>query len=257
MTDLLELTTTDTANLPDKLALIPTGSTEQHGPALPLGTDTIVARSLAESVGEHPSVVVAPTIPIGVSPHHRHFSGTLWVSDSTFRRYVEEVARSLASHGLNRMIFVNGHGGNVGALQRVGQRLRGEGVAYAVCWNWWVATDELLDALFDTEGGHAGHGETSMMYAVDHAQVRDERLEEAEDGIPPGWGKQIHGAEVGFDTIDFTPTGAVGKPTEATEAAGEQIRAEAVTELEALVDWMLSRSEDDLFEHARPLHKDD
>ena len=257
MTELLELTTTDMDDSDASIALVPTGSTEQHGPALPLGTDTFVARDLAEAVGDHPAVLVGPTIPVGVRPHHRHFDGTLWVNAETFHDYVEEVVRSLASHGLERTIFVNGHGGNVNELQRVGQRLRGEGVAYAVCWNWWVATDELLDALFDTPGGHAGHGETSMMFEVDPDAVHDDRLDAAQEDIPPGWGKQVHGAEVGFDTIDFTPTGAVGEPTMATAAAGEQIHAEAVAELEALIEWLASLSADELYEHARPLHPRD
>lgn len=257
MTRLSTLSTTDAADIDASIALVPTGSTEQHGPALPLGTDSIVAADLAEAGADHPSAVLGPTVPVGVSPHHRHFTGTLWASEETFRQYVEEIARSFAHHDIRRIVFVNGHGGNVGALTRIGQRLRAEETAFAATWNWWDATSDLAADLWDAPGGHAGHGETSMMYAVDDDLVHADRLEAAENGAPPGWGKSIHGANVGFDTIDFTPTGAVGHPTDASEDAGSRLRTQALSELEAVLDWLDEQSMDELFEHAVAVHPRD
>lgn len=257
MSELSRLTTTDFDAIDARVAVVPTGSTEQHGPALPLGTDAIIASDLAGAVADRPEVVLGPIIPIGVSPHHRHFGGTLWVTESTFRRYVEEVTRSLASHGIGRVILVNGHGGNVAALTRLGQRLRAEELAFAVTWNWWGAVNDQLEELFETPGGHACHGETSMLYAVDAETVRDDRLADAEAGAPPGCGCRIHGAEIGFDTIDFTPTGAVGRPTAGSPEAGERLHAACLAELNALVDWLVDRPSDVLFELARPLHPDE
>lgn len=251
---LAEMTTTDATDLEGVVALVPTGSTEQHGPALPLGTDSLVASDLAGALAHRADVVVTPTIPVGVSPHHRHFSGTLWVDDTTFARYTEEVARSLAHHGIRRLVFVNGHGGNVPALRRVGQRLRSDATAYAPTWNWWEAAGDFIDDTFDAPGGHAGHTETSMVLAVDDSLVHRDRLEAAERDAPPGWGRRVHGADVGFDTIDFTPTGAVGHPTQGDDAIGARIREVALDELAALADHLLDQTADDLFEHAVPLH---
>ncbi len=256
MPALQSLSTSEAAETDASIGLVPTGSTEQHGPALPLGTDTIVASDLVDAVADDPRVLAAPPIPIGVSPHHRHFDGTLWVDEEPFRRYVEQVVRSFASQDIDRVILVNGHGGNVGALTRVGQRLRAEETAYAVCFNWWEAADDVLDEAFEAAGGHAGHGETSMMYAVDSEHVREEQLAAAEAGAPPGWGKRRHGADVGFDTVDFTPTGAVGMPTDATPEVGERIRERALEELDALLEWLASAEQSTLYANARPMHPD-
>lgn len=254
VTELATLSTTDVADDPPAVAVVPTGSTEQHGPALPLGTDTIVATHFADVAAERDGVIRTPPVPVGVSPHHRHFDGSLWVGEETFKTYVEEIVRSLASHGIERIVLVNGHGGNVGALSRVGRRLRADAVAYAPTWNWWEAVDEQLDATFDEPGGHAGHGETSMLLAIDESLVESDRLDAAGEGAPPGWGKRVHGADVGFDTLDFTPTGAVGDPTAADAEIGESLRSDAADALRSLVDWLIELSDEELYEHARPLH---
>jgi creatinine amidohydrolase len=118
---LSDATWTEVADLDTDLALIPTGSTEQHGPHAPLGTDTLNAVAVADAGAEAygGEVVVAPPIPVGIAEEHRHFPGTLWVSPDTFRAYVRETVASLASHGFDRVVVVNGHGGNVDALREV------------------------------------------------------------------------------------------------------------------------------------------
>ena len=107
------------------LAVLPVGSTEQHGPHAPLGTDTLTATAVAEAgvdayreqTGE--DVPIAPAIPVGVAAEHRAFDGTLWVSPDTFRAYVRETIASLAHHGFDRVVIVNGHGGNTDALREI------------------------------------------------------------------------------------------------------------------------------------------
>ena len=99
--DLATETWTDAAASDAELALLPVGSTEQHGPHAPLGTDTLNAEAVAEAAADRYAepVVVAPAIPVGVAEEHRRFSGTLWTSESTFRSYVRDVVGSLAAHG--------------------------------------------------------------------------------------------------------------------------------------------------------------
>lgn len=239
---LAEHTTTAAGEALDavEVAVLPVGSTEQHGPALPLGTDFMVAEGLAETLEDRADVVVLPTVPVGVSEHHRQFDGTLWVDPETFEDYVTETLESIASHGIRKAIIVNGHGGNTDALARAARRLREEGTAFAPTWNWWESTD-LEDELFESEGGHAGAAETSMVLEIAPDLVEEAELEAAGDGAPDGWGKSVHGASVGFDTIDFTPTGAVGDPTEASHEAGEELFEAVSSELDALVDWLADR----------------
>jgi creatinine amidohydrolase len=124
---LVEHTTTTAAEaLADaSVAVLPTGSVEQHGPALPLGTDALVAEALAGTLTDHPDAVVLPPVSVGVSAHHRQFHGTLWVSESTFESVVRETLASAASHGVRKAVVVNGHGGNTGAIHRAARSLRG------------------------------------------------------------------------------------------------------------------------------------
>jgi creatinine amidohydrolase len=223
-----------------EVAVLPVGSTEQHGPALPLGTDFMAAEALARTTEDREDVTVLPTLPVGVSEHHRQFHGTLWTSPETFEEYVAETIESVASHGVRKTVVVNGHGGNVDALTRAARRLRADETAFAPHWNWWESID-IESELFDSEGGHAGAAESSMVLTIASELVREEELAAAGESAPDGWGETVHGASVGFDTIDFTPTGAVGDPTEASREAGEKLHAAASEELDALVDWLADR----------------
>lgn len=239
---LAEHTTTAAAEAFEEaeVVLLPTGSTEQHGPALPLGTDFLVAEALARSL-DRPDAVVLPTVPIGVSEHHRQFDGTLYVDPETFARYVEDTVASAAEHGVRKAVLVNGHGGNSGALQRAARSLRRDRVAFAAPWNWWEGVGDVLDEEFDEEGGHADASESSVVLYVAEALVRTDALEEAEAGASDGWGRRVHGANVGFDTADFSESGAVGEPTQASREAGERVFEAASERLDALVDWLGER----------------
>jgi len=150
-----------------KVALVPVGSTEQHGPHLPLGTDFLTAHALAESAARHTGAICTPVVPIGVSAHHRQFWGTLWVSPQTFRQYMQEVATSLEYHGIRRMIFVNGHGGNLSSLQEISRSLRAEKL-YSFVYQWWTdpSVIELQSRFFKSKGTHAGAMETAMVLAI-------------------------------------------------------------------------------------------
>ena len=119
--DLAAATWPDADTVETDLAVLPVGSTEQHGPHAPLGTDALTAESVATAGVDayDGAVVVGPTIPVGVAEEHRQFAGTLWVSTDTFRDYVGETVAALASHGWDRVVVVNGHGGNVAPLREL------------------------------------------------------------------------------------------------------------------------------------------
>lgn len=239
-------TTTFAERLKDvEVAIFPTGSTEQHGPALPLGTDHLVAEAFARSL-DRPDVTVLPTLPVGVSQHHRQFHGTLYVSDGIFEQFVRETLTSAAEHGVRKAVVVNGHGGNTAALRRAARRLRREGEAFAAPWNWWDGISDLSGELFNQRGGHADAVETSVVAHVAPDLVDRGALEEAEAGGADAWGRRVHGAEIGFDTIDFSQSGATGTPTTASSEAGDRLFEAACEELDALVDWLAGQPFEEL-----------
>lgn len=247
MVVLKEETTTSAAEAFEdvSVAILPTGSIEQHGPALPLGTDMIAAESFARAV-EGPETVVLPPVPVGVSVHHRQFHGTLHVDDLTFEAYVYQVLSSLAEHGIRKAVLVNGHGGNTEALTRAARRFRDAGQGFAAPWNWWSNLEEKIESKFGTGLGHADEVETSLMLHLTDL-VREGHLEEAEAGAAASWGKSVHGASVGFDTADFSESGSVGHPTEGTAEIGAELFDDATAELDALIDWLATQPLKDLF----------
>ena len=226
------------------VALLPTGSVEQHGPALPLGTDKLVAEAIARAVDREDTLVL-PTVPVGVSVHHRQFHGTLHVDDHTFESYVAQILASLAEHGVRKAVVVNGHGGNTGALSQAARGIRDAGIGFATPWNWWSGLEERIESTFGSDLGHADEVETSVMLHLTDL-VREERLPDAEAGAAETWGKTAHGASVGFDTADFSESGAVGHPTEGSAAIGAELVEEAIEDLEALVDWLGKTALEDL-----------
>jgi creatinine amidohydrolase len=240
---LLEHTTTSAATrLEDaEVALLPTGAIEQHGPALPLGTDILTARAFAEGV-DRDDVIVLPGVPVGVSDHHRQFHGTLSASPETFGAYVEEILASLEGHGVRKAVVVNGHGGNSDALAGVARRLRTAETVFAVPWNWWGNLGDDLTELFDLgDIGHADEVETSVVLAVAERLVREGALDEAEAGGAASWGESVAGARLPYDALDFTDNGAVGSPTRASREAGDRLAEAARADLDTLVEWLAER----------------
>jgi creatinine amidohydrolase len=229
----------DAAELDTDLAVVPVGSTEQHGPHAPLGTDDLTARAVAARAAEvceenGREIVIAPPIPVGIAEEHRHFPGTLWVSPDNFQGYVRDVLTSLASHGWNRIVLVNGHGGNVGALREVCADVTRHEKAYAVPFTWF-------DAIGATDMGHGGPVETAMLRAIDPSLVRDERIEEAREGASDGWGEWVSGTNLAFDSTEFTDSGAVGDPSEGTEERGKELLEQATAALVTLLDAINER----------------
>lgn len=223
------------------VALLPTGATEQHGPHLPLGTDTRAAVGVIERL-DRDDAVVLPPLAVGVSDHHRQFSGTLSLSPETFEASVREIVESLAAHGVQKVIVVNGHGGNDDALRRAARRLRQEETAFVVPWNWWSNLTDDHEALFGRDHvGHAGAAETSVISALAPSLVDGETVEEADAGAGDVWGVHVAGAMVLDDAADFSDNGAVGVPSDGNAEAGERLLDAASADLDALCDWLTAR----------------
>jgi creatinine amidohydrolase len=237
-----EATWTEVDDAETDLALLPTGSTEQHGPHAPLGTDRIAAETVAEEAAEvyeretGVPVAVAPAIPVGVSAEHRRFPGSLWVSEDTFRSYVRETVGSLAAGGFDRVVIVNGHGGNVDALLEVAGNVTRQDDAYAVPFTWFEHVPEDAPPM-----GHAGARETALLRAIAPDLVRDDRTEAARAGGSDRWGEWVEGVNLAYDVEEFAENGVVGDPTDGDEATGEQLLTAAVGSLSRLLGAVAKR----------------
>jgi len=233
----------------ESLALIPLGSTEQHGPHLPEGTDHLIAEAFAREAAERTGYLCTPTVNVGVSGHHRQFHGTMWVDPPAFRAYVESLTRNLTYHGIDRVIYVNAHGGNVQHLREVGARLRAEEVAYAIEWMWDESIPDLVNEVFDQNGPHGGPKETALIQHLHPDLVHEDRLVEARDGGIASVAEadtRKFGSRTFFDAADNTTNGVLGDQTDATAEKGERLFEAAVDQLVRLADWLAEQEFDDL-----------
>ncbi|MFC5367911.1 creatininase family protein [Salinirubrum litoreum] len=241
---LADATWPEVAETNAELALLPVGSTEQHGPHAPLGTDSLHAESVAERTAEQYEAthdepcVVAPTLSVGVSAEHRAFPGTLCLSPDTFRSAVRETVGSLAQHGMRRVVVVNGHGGNVDALREVTATISREDEAYAVPFTWFEAVGEHSSRM-----GHGGELETALLRYTYPDLVREDRIAEARERAVDRWGEWVSGVNLAHDSVEFTENGVVGDPGAGDAELGAELLELAV---EALCEVLEAVAERDL-----------
>ena len=187
---------------------------------------------------------MSPAVPVSIAEEHRQFSGTLWTSESTFRSYVRDIVESLASHGFDHVVLVNGHGGNVAALREVAGTITRHDDAYAVPFTWFEEIGEHIPRM-----GHGGPLETALLQYANPDYVREDRLDAASTEASRRWGDWKGRVNLAFDSAEFTENGAVGDPREASVGLGEELLDAAS---EALADLLETVSERDT---ERPPHK--
>lgn len=209
---------------PIELLAVPLGATEQHGPHLPLDTDTRVATALAERLaGSRPDVLVAPALCYGASGEHETFPGTLSIGSAALELVVLELVRS-ASRWVQRTVLISGHGGNAAALRRAERRLQAEGRAVLA----WMPIIEDGDA-------HAGRIETSLLLALAPGQVRGGRL--APGNRAPL--SQLIDAIRERTVRGVSPNGVLGDPTGASAVQGQALLEQMSDELcQAVARWL-------------------
>ncbi|MBT8351591.1 MAG: creatininase family protein [Deltaproteobacteria bacterium] len=148
------------------IVLVPTGSVEQHSPYGLIGTDFITAESVARRVAEKMHILVAPTVNYGVSPHHMSFKGTVSLAPDTMILIISDIIESLATHGFRRVVFINGHGGNISSIKIAMERSKVrmiKGCFQIISWYEMEEVQRLCTNLFhDQEGHHATPSEVSI-----------------------------------------------------------------------------------------------
>ena len=166
-----------------KTILIPCGATEDHGPHLPLGTDSMEAREICRRTAValealNCPVVIGPVIPFGTSSFHLAFAGTVSLSSRTFTRLLHEVCMSLYQGGFRNFILVHGHDGNLPSMMVAAQELvDATKDARSVVLNWLAPLSKVYSTIqTSTKGeGHGGEGETSRLLVTHPELVHPER----------------------------------------------------------------------------------
>lgn len=223
-----------------KLAIIPVGSHEQHGPHLAMSVDIAGAELFAQKLAEktHPLCLLAPPLNFGISGHHMPFPGTLTLQPETFEKVLMDVAASLQAHGIRRILVVNGHGGNQSVLNTVSARMRQE-LAVRMVYTLWPTVggtgNKLTDLLKGRKIGHACVMETSMMMHLRPDLVREDALTEGEMQ-PPLYGDASTAGIQGFVYWDeLTANGAFQGAPDATAEVGEIITEAALERVATFV----------------------
>ncbi|GAA1241735.1 creatininase family protein [Janibacter melonis] len=249
MTRLAEMTSAEAAQAAQRGAVLvlPVGAVEQHGPALPLGTDTIRAEAVVDRLVDalDELVVVGPTVPVGVSPHHLAFPGTMTLRPATFAAVLTDYVDSLARHGWRRVLVVTGHGGNNATLGVVAQDVLRDHPEVELAWA--PVTPLAPDALGAMDRaevtGHCGEAETAQMLHLAPDLVRSDRL--AAGTTVPGqldpFARLSRGAAhpaVALPYDRLSASGVLGDPTSATAEDGRAVVDEVVRRLADFVrEW--------------------
>lgn len=152
----IDMTTTEIAAVlaRNPLIILPCGSVEQHGPHLPTGTDYYAAVVIGEAVARRLDAVLVPSCPIGVTPMHMPFAGTLTLSPETYGRVVEEIVLSAKSHGARQLLLLNWHEGNIPALAIVAEKLARQHDMTVVT----VQACYVAEEMFGPQAGGLSHG---------------------------------------------------------------------------------------------------
>ena len=167
------------------MVIIPLGSTEQHGPHLPLGTDYYSALEMSKKVSAKTGVVVAPLLWLGYCKHHMGFAGTINISPETMEQFLFESVQSLIQHGFKRFLFFNWHGGNDIIQGKLAHRINNTTQAVAVAIGHGSPIQKREEKKEDFFDWHAGVNETSIMLHLMPGLVRMERARKPEIRFTP------------------------------------------------------------------------
>jgi creatinine amidohydrolase len=209
------------------LVLIPFGAVEVYGPHLPMGADGIATSALAAGVADEVPAMVSPLIPIGYSEALQSFPGTLSVKPASLVAYTRDVAESFIKWGCKRILFINGHAGNVPYLNELGRELENEHSVRVAQIDWWRFIQPLVEDLVENDilpHGHASEFGTSVMLHLAEEHVKMDRAcrtePQAKNDFPDFLRTAIY--------RDNSDTGVVGDATKGNAEKGAETMRRAI-----------------------------
>jgi len=216
-TDILKLTKRRS------VALIPVGSIEQHGPHLPVSTDSDIVSYIAKQISDKNGFLLLPTLQYGVSFEHHPFFN-LSMSNATLEKILIELCISLSKNHIDRVIILNGHHGNLGALKKLPAKVSKKGIKQRIfVYSYW----HFMKREFD----HAGFVETSIMLAIsDKVQMNKAEKGLMPDSLPKSELTRLS-KKANKSFISVTKNGVWGDPTRATQKNGKAILNEIISNL--------------------------
>lgn len=218
-----------------KVALIPVGSQEQHGPNMAMETDTRIGAHIAAEVARAiwPAAVVTPAVPFGISYHHMDYPGSITLRPETLYAIAEDIVSSLKAHGIKHFLFVNGHGGNQDVLRVICSKLRyGMHVNAASMFYFILASDVIGTHVKSPVFGHGDEVEASMALYFEQTDLL--KTEEMEFGdikprpYPFCSYNKTPGIDVPLTFREYTYNGAEGDPRNGSREFGKIICEAAV-----------------------------
>lgn len=253
-----------------KVVVVPIGSTEQHGPHLPLDVDVVCPKGIAHEAARliPEEVLVMPPIVHGYTAHVMDFPGTINIHWEHFIKFVLDVGKSLAYHGFKKIVLLNGHGSNVPNLDLAARRINLETDAECIASSWWMmlAVDKNFmpswrESKFPGGCAHACELETSVYLYFDEDNVRKDQIEDGEIAF--------HGYQSDFQWVDlfsaglgtaiswtssYSESGVLGQATLATKEKGERAVKEAARQLARMLTEFRARPKPSRSDHhaARP-----
>ncbi|RFF27507.1 MULTISPECIES: creatininase family protein [unclassified Wenzhouxiangella] len=251
-----ELTTTDFDRLAGQnpVAAMVLGAVEQHGPHLPLATDRIIGEGLLDAASARLKndfpLLILPPLSLGASEEHADFAGTLSLSADQLKRQVMAVGEGLARAGLERLVLVNAHGGNIGWMNDAALELRRLNLlAVKASYMQFEPPTDLLAAAELRDGLHGGLAETAMMRHLAPELVRMDRARDFEPNYPQRGPLAPQGeAAWAWLARDLHPAGVVGDAASANPELGERLvghyaeRLAQVIEASRDLEWPPERS---------------
>ncbi len=237
-----------------KLVILPTGSTEQHGRHLPLDVDVFLCESVCLEVGRRAAdrVLVLPPISYGLNLHHIDFPGTIHIEPETFIAFCLNITKSVAYHGFPKILLVNGHGSNTPLIDLIARRTVLETKSLCFATGYYQFLLEVFQPIRETKVmAHADEFETSLYLHLAPERVQMDRAVEDNDRM----GKFVSSDSTANYPVRFndywgrwTRTGVHGDPTKATAEKGKVLFEAAVSGLIRLVDelraWPIAERQD-------------
>lgn len=250
---LFEMCRSDLKGRSFQVAVLPIGATEVHAWHLPFGNDALLAAEVARRAALRAAergaeVLVAPTVPFGCSPDVMPFPYTLSVRPTTLFRLWEDLIVSLTAHGIHKFMFLNGHGGNNGAIEAFRREFYGKHGAFLVQVDWWTTAEDVTREVQETdELDHADEIETSHSLELCPDLVRMDLAEPTRGNRSRLPTLEEHGGKFLRRWDLYTNNGGVGDPTKATREKGARIVEAAVARIADMLVELARAGQDERF----------